>query len=387
MKILHTGDWHLGKLVHGIYMTEDQRHIMDAIVGIIESEKPDVVVITGDVYDRSIPPVEAVDLLDQTLTRIVVGLKTKVIMIAGNHDSPDRLRFGGSVLEKQGLHIRGAYDGKIEPIVLKDRYGEVLFYPVPFVEPSVVKNTLSLSITTHDEAMKAILEPIKANLDTERRHVLVAHGFVAGVDEPETSESERTLSVGGTEIIDAKHFEGFDYVALGHLHRAQRAGADCIRYSGTPLKYSFSEVNHDKSVTLINLDKHGEPTIKLLPLVPKRDMRIIKGELNELLDPAVVSQYPADDYILAVLTDRGELIDPMAKLRAAYPNVLKLERLIFDRETGEERTSAGSAFKAKEPFALFKEFFENTSGEVLDSEKAKEAARIIDKAQADWRRE
>jgi exonuclease SbcD len=370
MKILHTGDWHIGKLVHGIHMTEDQAYILKQLVELIHTEKPDVLLIAGDVYDRSVPPVEAVDLLDQVLSEILLKTETQIILVAGNHDSPDRLGFGSKLLRDHGLHISGNLSKAIEPIVLQDAFGPVCFYPVPYLEPALVKALYGDdAIKSHDSAMGAVMASLRAQMDDGVRNICIAHGFIMGTESLETSESERPLSIGGSEYISVEHFEGFHYVALGHLHKPQRVKKETIRYSGSLMKYSFSEATQKKSVTLIDIDGEGHVTITDKVLDPVRDLRIIKGKLENLLDPQVYVGTHVEDYIMAVVTDREELMDVVSQLRAVYPNILRMEREQFDREAGEALSSAGSEFAQKDPLDLFSEFYENVSGECFTEEK------------------
>lgn len=379
MKILHTGDWHIGKLVHGVHMTEDQRYILKQLIALIDEEKPDVLIIAGDLYDRSVPPVEAVDLLDGVLSEIVMVHQTKVIVIAGNHDSPDRVGFASKLLRDKGLYIAGNLTKTVEPIVLEDAHGPVHFYPIPFVEPVVVKELYGdEAIKSHDTAMEAIMNRVRETMDSSQRNVCVAHAFVMGTEALETSESERPLSIGGSEYVSVNHFEQFHYTALGHLHGPQRVKNDHIRYSGSLLKYSFSEAVQKKSVTLINMDAAGNVAVELKELQPLRDMRVIKGKLENLLDKTVHGDTNTEDYIMAILTDRGELIDAISKLRAVYPNILRMEKEQFDREAGDSGTSAGGEFASKNPLELFSEFYENVSGESFTDEKKALVATIFD---------
>lgn len=379
MKILHTGDWHIGKLVHGIHMTEDQRYILKQLVALIEEEKPEVLIIAGDLYDRSVPPVEAVDLLDEVLSEIVMAHQTKVIVIAGNHDSPDRVGFASRLLRDNGLYITGHLTKNNEPIIIEDEFGPVNFYSIPFAEPAIIKeHYASEAVKNHDSAMEAIMNDINETLNPTQRNVCIAHAFVMGTEAPETSESERPLSIGGSEYVSVNHFERFNYVALGHLHGPQKVKSDCIRYSGSLLKYSFSEAVQKKSVTLIALDAEGRVDVQLKELRPLRDMRVIKGRLENLLDKAVYGDTNTEDYIMAILTDRGELIDAISKLRAVYPNILRMEKEQFDREAGDSGTSAGGEFTQKNPLELFSEFYENVSGEAFSDEKKNLVAAIFD---------
>ena len=249
MKIFHMGDWHIGKLVNGFYMTEDQEFIIEKIYEAIKKEKPDVVVIAGDLYDRSVPPVHAVELLNKTMKKIVKDLNTKVIALAGNHDSNERVEFASSLLCDSGLYIVGNLKRKIDKIVLEDEYGKVNFYPIPYADVPVVRDLFEdENIKTHDLAMQKIISEILNDFNEDERNIAVAHGYVTQMKEDnfealEESDSEKPLSIGGTEYINSKHFEKFNYTALGHLHGPQKVGSDKIRYSGSLMKYSFSEVN------------------------------------------------------------------------------------------------------------------------------------------------
>ncbi len=283
MKILHTADWHIGKLVHGMHMTGDQEYVLDGLVQLLKKEQPDVLVIAGDVYDRSVPPVEAVELLDGVLTTIVADLDIEVIMISGNHDSPDRLGFAGKILEKNGLHITGEMEAEFTPVILGDGFGKVAFHVIPYSDPAHVKALLgNEDIRTHDQAFEAIMERIREKMDRNMRSVCVTHGYVAGLKPLEESDSERPLSIGGTEMVSVEHLKEFDYVALGHIHGPQKVKYDHVRYSGSLLKYSFSETRQRKSVTMVEMDADGSCDIRLIEIEPRRDMRIIKGTLEQL---------------------------------------------------------------------------------------------------------
>jgi exonuclease SbcD len=379
MKIIHTGDWHIGKLVHGVHMTEDQRHILKQLVELIEKEKPQVLIIAGDIYDRSIPPVEAVELLDETLCKIVLKHEITVIAIAGNHDSPDRVGFANKILTDRGLHIRGNISREIIPVRIEDEYGPVDFYPVPFAEPAVVRELYGDSeVRSHDDAMKKVLGRIVDKFDKNARKVCISHAFLMGTEVLETSESERPLSIGGSEYVKVDYYEDFDYVALGHLHRPQKVKYEKIRYSGSLLKYSFSEARQKKSITIVDMDKDGNIEYELRELKPLRDLRIIKGDLNSLMNKDIYSLGNTDDYIMASLTDKGELVDPIGRLRSVYPNILRLEREQYDREAGEDRTSAGNEFSKKNPVELFSEFYENMSGEEFDKDKMEIVEEVLD---------
>jgi len=324
MKFFHTADWHLGKLVQGVYMTEDQRYILDAFSKAVEEEKPDAVIIAGDLYDRAVPPTEAVQLLDDVLGHIVMGLKIPVLAVAGNHDSPSRLDFGSTLMKSNGYHITGIYTGEDRPVVLKDEAGEVHFHLVPYCDPSVVRHRLGdETIRTHNDAMKKIVEHIKAGMDPEARHVLVGHAFVTpfGESEDNTSDSERPLSIGGAEHVDAHHFAPFDYTALGHLHQAHHVLNETVRYAGSILKYSASEAAHKKGYFIVELAADGTVEVEKRLLHPRRDIRIIEAEMAELL-----THPKSDDYVFVRLLDASPVLSPMERIRSVYPNAMHVER-------------------------------------------------------------
>ncbi|NLL51805.1 MAG: exonuclease SbcCD subunit D [Peptococcaceae bacterium] len=381
MKIFHTGDWHIGKIINQVHMTADQEYALWRLVKLMEAENPDVLIIAGDVYDRAIPPVEAVELLDKILSTILLELNIPVLIVAGNHDSPDRLAFGSSILKAKGLHIAGRLQPEIKPITLKDNYGPVNFYLVPYAPPSLIKEILGKDdIVDHNNALSAIIEAIKQQWSPTERNVLVYHGFVRGVEEVEFCESEKPLSLmslGGADYVDAAHFKDFTYTALGHLHRPQRAGYDHIRYAGSLLKYSFSEVAHTKAVTIVQIGPTGELATEFKTLQPLRDMRKIKGQLQALLDPQVYEGTNVEDYLHVTLTDEGELLEPMAKLRQIYPNVLALELESKERQAGEDKTSAGEGYRQKSKLDLFRDFYCDLTGLEFSAEKERILAEVI----------
>jgi exonuclease SbcD len=371
MKIIHTADWHIGKLVHQLHMTEDQKYLLEQFIEVIKAEKPDVIIIAGDIYDRPIPPVDAVKLLDEVFYKILVELEVPILAIAGNHDSADRLNFGNRIFRDKGFYIEGKLKKVIEPVVIKDENGPVNFYLIPYAEPAVVREMYENSdIHSHDDAVRTILERIKENMNKEERNVVVTHGFMIGSEEAVTSESERPLSIGGTECVDVEYFSDFHYTALGHLHGPQKVKWDKVRYSGSLMKYSFSEVDQKKSITVVNMDSDGEINFDFINLKPRRDMRKIKGNLSNLLDPEVYRDTDVEDYIMAVLTDEGDIIDAIGKLRAVYPNVLRIEREKLNIYSEESRTSAGKDFIKKTTLNLFEEFYKNIGGKVLDENKS-----------------
>ena len=365
MKFFHTADWHLGKLVHGVYMTEDQRHVLNQFIAAIEEERPDAVIIAGDLYDRAVPPTEAVELLDEVLRRILLDLKTPVIAIAGNHDSPGRLDFATKLMQANGLFLTGHLNSSFEPVILNDEYGEVHFHRIPYAEPGVVRHILQNdAIHSHQEAMNGILERIQANLNPKARHVLVGHAFVTpkGEARENTSDSERPLSIGGAEHVSADLYDAFHYTALGHLHQAHNVGLPNIQYSGSPLKYSISEENHNKGYLCVELNGEGQVTVEKRPLTPLRDMRTIEGTIDEVITHPV-----NEDYVFVRLLDERPVLAPMEKIRSVYPNAMHVERPInlinekrIDSPT-EDRKKMGDQ-------ALFKAFYNEVTGREVDPE-------------------
>lgn len=385
MKILHTCDWHIGKIVNGFYMTEDQRFVLKQVLEIIKREKPDAVVIAGDIYDRGVPPVEAVELLNEVFSNIIIDLNTPILAIAGNHDSAERLDFASDILRNSGLYIESILKKDIKKITLHDRFGGVNFYLVPYAEPAVVRDVFNdNSIRNYDDAARAIVKRINEKIDTSERNVLVAHGYVVGQYNLETCDSERPLSIGGTESISADNFKDFDYVALGHLHGHQKVVNEKIRYSGSLLKYSFSEVRQKKCVTLIDMDENGDVSVKEEYLTPMRDMRIIKGRINDLLNPEVYKDTNVEDYIQVILTDEGEIIEPMNKLRSVYPNVMQLIRN-DNIEEEDINTSAVDGYKKKSKLELFEEFYKTITGSEFTEDKREIMIDVIKNVEMEGR--
>ncbi|OEF97390.1 exonuclease SbcCD subunit D [Desulfuribacillus alkaliarsenatis] len=386
MKILHTGDWHIGKIVNEFSMLEDQEFALEQLIAVIEKEKPDVVIIAGDIYDRSIPPVEAVELLDRVFNTILIDLKTPIIAIAGNHDGRERLSFASKLLTRNGLHIAGSLDKEIKKVTFNSEHSPVTFYMLPYADPKEIRHILKdEEITNHDSAMEKMIGRIKKDIEANHKHVLIAHGYVSHMRELDQcklviSDSERPLSIGGTEIVNSKHFDCFHYTALGHLHSPQKVGSDRMRYAGSLLKYSFSEVNQKKGFTIVDIDANGEVSIELRELLPSRDMRIIKGPLHQLIDPKVYETANQEDYVYAILTDEQELIDPISKLRAVYPNIMGLSRESTTIR-GESRTAAVGGHKNKSKLELFQEFYQSISSKPLDSEKLIIAKAVIEQVE------
>jgi exonuclease SbcD len=373
MRLIHTADWHLGRILHGVHLTEDQAHVLDQFVTLVHDSQVDAVLIAGDVYDRAVPPPEAVALLDESLARLVRGLQVPVLIIAGNHDSPTRLAFASRLLEGQGLHVVGALPSTPRCIVIRDRHGPVYFYALPYAEPAVVRASLeNPALHDHAMSMQALLTHVRAAHPDGARAVLMTHAFVLGGEE---SESERPLSVGGAGTVPATCFAGFHYVALGHLHRPQSVGEAPIHYAGSLLQYSFAEANHTKSVSLVDIDAHGRCTVERIPLTPRREVRCLTGTLAEILAGPQASE-SRDDYLMVTLLDREPILDAMGKLRTVYPNVLHLIRPQF-APTGEVRGQRGDHRRLSD-VELFNAFFEQMTGEALNPAQAEAYTAIIE---------
>lgn len=365
MRFLHTSDLHIGKKVNEFSMLEDQEHILKQILQIAGEYRPEGILIAGDIYDKGIPGVEAVTLFDWFLTELYQrGLM--VFMVSGNHDSSERVEFGGRILTDNKIHIAGTYQGKLEKVTLWDEHGPLNIYLLPFIKPALVRRYYP-EVTTYQEAVEAILK--QEDIHKEERNILIAHQFItSGETEPERCESE-TVSIGGLDNIDASVFEAFDYVALGHLHGPQGIGRDTIRYAGSPLKYSFSEARQIKSVTLVEFGKKAELSYSKIPLQPLRDLRQIKGPIEALTDPKVYSQGNTLDYIHATLTDEEEIYDAIGKLRAVYPNIMRLDFENSRTAWNAEALLAAAKVEERSSLELFEEFYEYQNNQPMSEEQ------------------
>lgn len=323
MRLMHLSDLHLGKSIMEESLIDDQRYILNEIIEIVDNKKVDVVLIAGDVYDKAIPSVEAVRLFSDFLSRLY-KMNIKVFVIAGNHDSKDRLSFGNELFVDNGIYIEGVFNGSLRSVELEDDNGKILIYMLPFIKPYDVKRFYSdVEINSYNDAVKVIIDNIK--IDKNIRNVIMVHQFVTANGVEFDDSVVEALSLGGIDNVDVSLFDDFDYVAMGHIHRGQRLLKDNVRYAGSPLKYSFSEVNHKKSVPIIDIGKKGNIDIEYVDLVPLRDMRVIKGKLDNLLCDDVVRLGNVDDYICAIITDDDYVMDVIGKLRSVYKNVLKVE--------------------------------------------------------------
>jgi DNA repair protein SbcD/Mre11 len=375
-RFLHSADWHLGRILHGVHLTEDQAWILERFVALAKDTKPDAIFLSGDLYDRSQPPAEAVELFSEVLGELVIGLKIPVIAIAGNHDSAERVASFAPLLAKAGLHLAGGVGPLKAPLVIEDAHGPIHIHSIPYAEPVEVRHALGMEEPGHEAAMLALCNRIRA-ADSHPRKVVLAHAFVAGGEE---SESERTLSaVGGAGQVSPSVFDGFSYTALGHLHRPQRVGSDRVRYSGSLLKYSFSESQQEKGVSLVEMDAAGGVQVESIPLGARRDLRVIEGTLEEILCTA--PDQGRDDYLSICLTDPGKVFDAMGKLRKVYPNVLHLERKQL--ELGARRQLTGKAVATTSIDQLFSGFFKEASGRDLLSAEAELVEEMVEAARLD----
>lgn len=371
MRFLHTADWHLGRQFHNFSLIEDQRHVLDQLVALARDAEVEAFVIAGDVFDRAVPAPDAVGLLSECLEELVLGLRIPVIMIAGNHDSPRRLGFASSLLARAGLHVYGRYEGAPRAIVLEDRHGPVHFCALPYAEPAMVRSASNEpGLSGHADAMQWLTRGAKAAIPGGERSVCVAHCFVAGGSE---SESERPLSVGGAAAVPARCFDGFSYTALGHLHRPQAMG-ERLHYSGSLLKYSFSEIPHRKSANIVEIGASGGPSVERIALRPLRDLRLVEGTLAQLLQGPAIDEN-AEDFLLVRLADTGALLDPMSRLREIYPNVLHIERPALEGGGPDALRAHRGACGDPELFAAF---FEQVTGEGLSDAQAAAFAEVLD---------
>lgn len=372
MKIMHLSDLHIGKKVNEYSMLQDQIYILKEILHIIDDEKVETVIIAGDVYDRSLPPNEALELFDEFLYQLS-SRNVNVFVISGNHDSPERISYGGRMMTENKIFLSPVYDGNVKPISLNDDYGEVNFYLLPFVRPADIRRYFpDENIENYTDAVKVAIDNM--NVDFSERNILVTHQFVTGA---ELSESEDII-VGGTDNVSGEVFDGFDYVALGHIHREQTVGKDNIRYCGTPLKYSFSEAKNIKSVTILDFNDKGNIEYSKIPLTPFRDMREIRGTYYELTLKSNYESTNTEDYLHITLTDEEDIPDAIGKLRSIYPNIMKLD---YDnlRTRGSGTVDAIENIESKSPFELFADLFKQQNNQDMSEEQEEIMRNLIDK--------
>ena len=371
MKLIDLSDLHLGKRVGEVSMLEDQAYILDRVLDIVDGAGPDALLIAGDVYDKSVPSAEAVTLFDDFLCRLA-RRKLPVLVISGNHDSPERLAFGSRLMEGARVYLSPVYDGNVKPITLTDEHGPVDFWLLPFLKPAHLRRFYPEEhIDSYTDAVQTAIAHM--NIDPSRRNVLLCHQFVTGAA---TCESEE-LIVGGTDNVDAAVFDGFDYVALGHLHGPQNVGSSRIRYCGTPLKYSFSEASQYKSVTVAELGEKGDLTLHTVPLTPRHDMRVIQGTFAQLTAENSDAAGEREDYLHIILTDEEDVPEALGRLRLVYPNILKLS---YDNTRTRTSQSVDRAQRVaqKSPLELFEELYETQNNQPMSQEQRDFAQRLIE---------
>mgnify|MGYP002795449363 FL=1 len=374
MRFLHTADLHIGKRVNEFSMLEDQEYILRQILKTADKEQVEAVLIAGDVYDKQVPSAEAVRLFDWFLTQLN-SRKLPVFVIGGNHDSVERLSFGAQIMEESGVYLTQSYDGKVVPVRLEDEYGPVNFWMLPFLKPAMVKRFFSeQDIVTYQDALETVIGNMELN--REERNLLIAHQFVTGAVTGGSEDSVEVF-VGGVENVDASVFADFDYVALGHIHRAQSAGGEQIRYSGTPLKYSFSEIRHEKSVTIAELKEKGSLTVHQEPLKPLHDMREIRGSYEELVLRENYQGTDLEDYLHVILTDENDIPDVIGRLRSIYPNIMKLD---YDnqRTRRNQELMKEEAAVEQSPMELLGQFFSQQNNQEMSPEQTEYARTLME---------
>lgn len=372
MRFIHLSDLHLGKRLNEFSMLEDQEYVLKEILGVVDDEKPQAVIIAGDVYDKSIPSAEAMQLFDDFLCSLAKR-KLQVLVISGNHDSPERLSFASRLIDQSGVHISQVYNGAVMPIELPDEHGKICFYMLPYIKPVHVRSKFpDEQIDSYNDAVRVAVEKMK--IDPSERNVLITHQFVTGAMRSESEE----ISVGGADNIDAALFDGFDYVALGHIHGPQNIGSERVRYCGTPLKYSFSEASHVKSVTVVDIGAKGELDVRTVPLKPLHDMRELRGSYWELTLKENYEGTATDDYVRITLTDEEDIPDVMGKLRAIYPNIMNVA---YDnkRTRAKKEISDLEDAEHKSPLDIFGELYEKQNGQPMSGEQTAFMKELIER--------
>lgn len=372
MKFIHLSDLHIGKRVNEYSMLEDQEYILNQIINIIDEQNPDGVIIAGDIYDKSVPSAEAVALFDEFLVELSKR-NLNVFVISGNHDSPERIAFGGRLMEASRIYMSPVYDGKVKPVILEDKYGKINIWMLPFVKPvHVRKFNEDVEISSYTDAMRIAVGNL--NIDSSERNIMITHQFVTGAERTESEE----ISVGGTDNVDVSVFEAFDYTALGHIHRPQNCKSEKVRYSGTPLKYSFSETKDNKSVTVLELREKGSLSVDTVPLKPMRDMVEIKGKYDEIMlrDFYKDTSYQ-EDYVHITLTDEDDIPDAIGKLRTVYHNLMKLD---YDNlRTRNMNTIDGAEnVEKKSPYEHFSEFYEKQNNQPMNDNQSDFMKKLIE---------
>lgn len=373
MRFLHLADLHIGKRVNGFSMIEDQKFVFEQVYNVIENEKIDGIIMAGDIYDKPVPSAEAVKLFDEMLTRLV-SINLPIFVISGNHDSAERIGFGSDILSAAKVYMSRVYNGNLQKIELEDDYGKINVYLLPFIKPATVKNIYKeAEIEDYDDALEYVLSQEK--IDETKRNVIVSHQFVTGAMRSESEE----VSVGGLDNVSVENYEAFDYVALGHIHRAQQMGRESARYAGTLLKYSFSEEKHNKSMTIVDLKEKGNIEIKEIPVKPLHDLKTIKGKFSKITSEEFYKELKKEDYYRAVLTDEDDILNAIGKLKSIYPNLMSMEydntrtrsySVVDNVETGE----------TKSPLDYFEEFFEKQNGRKMSEKQRNYLLEILGEA-------
>lgn len=373
MRFLHLADLHIGKRVNGFSTIEDQKFVFEQVYNVIENEKIDGIIMAGDIYDKPVPSAEAVKLFDEMLTRLV-SINLPIFVISGNHDSAERIGFGSDILSAAKVYMSRVYNGNLQKIELEDDYGKINVYLLPFIKPATVKNIYKeAEIKDYDDALEYVLSQEK--IDETKRNVIVSHQFVTGAMRSESEE----VSVGGLDNVSVENYEAFDYVALGHIHRAQQMGRESARYAGTLLKYSFSEEKHNKSMTIVDLKEKGNIEIKEIPVKPLHDLKTIKGKFSEITSEEFYKELKKEDYYRAVLTDEEDILNAIGKLKSIYPNLMSMEydntrtrsySVVDNVETGE----------AKSPLDYFEKFFEKQNGRKMSEKQRDYLLEILGEA-------
>ena len=383
MKLMHLSDLHLGKRLNEFSLLEDQSFILQQLVELVRSEQPDCVLLAGDIYDKPVPPAEAVTLFDDFLNKL--AQLTTVCVTSGNHDSAERLAFGAQLMREGGVHFCGLYTGEPQCVTLQDAYGSVHVYLLPFLKPAHVRHCLppteAEQVTTYHEALRCAVE--RLHINAAERNVLVAHQFVTGA---QTAGSE-AVNVGGVDNIGAEVFSAFDYTALGHIHKAQNVGSERLRYSGTPLKYSFAEWQQEKSVTLVELGEKGSVSVTALPLAPLRDLRKLRGSYEELMSKDFYDELPKDsdgllrDFYHLTLTDEEDVPDAVQKLRSVYKNLLQLE---YDNKRTRTDNAIEGAERVveKSPLELMEEFYQLQNNQALSEKQRAYLQGLLEKEES-----
>ncbi|MCR4733805.1 MAG: exonuclease SbcCD subunit D [Treponema sp.] len=372
MLLAHISDLHLGKSLYNYSLLEDQEYILDEIVDIIIEKKVDVLMIAGDVYDKNVAPEAGIKVLRKFLNRLVEA-KIKVLIISGNHDSAERLTFGGEFMTEKGIFFSKVYDGQINPVTFEDEKGPVNFYLLPFIKPSIVQHYFEKEkIEDYQDAVSCAIKHMKIN--TKERNIIIAHQNILSA---QRCESEENI-IGGLDAISDAIFKDFDYTALGHIHKEQKIGKNNVYFCGTPLKYSISELDHQKVMPLINLGEKGKIDIEMIPLKAKRDLRQIRGTFDEIMKMSKDDPNNPEDYIDIILTDEDEVLDAMASLRTLYPNVLKLT---YDNKASRaaENVEKFEGVKEKKPLEIFEAFYQSRRGSDMEEEQKEYIKSLIER--------